>query len=564
MKIKRLLIFLTALCAVVPLARADAYAPVRQQWLDKAIASTPELKTDTVRPERLVTAVADPMAYQGWRLDPAGDMAGYLGSSLKEDKNKSVIVDFGRHLTGAFSFRVDLLDRVLDGPIRLRFTFAEVPAELATPFDPYPGTISRGWLQDETVTVEFTDSVYTLPRRLSGRYMKIEVLGHPVDCDFTMGDLVFVATSSAPEIDPAVRDIPLSPEFAAIDRTALATLAECMQTVYEDGPKRDRRLWIGDVYLESLANSLTFKNHELTRHCLYLLAALANEDGRLHANVFEFPVPHPQRGSFCYSYSLLFNMALAEYLAATGDYDTALDLWPVARNQIDNILTFVDERGIFDRFRPGGFNWLFFDWRDGIEESTAMQGLVIMVLERTRKLAKDLSAHAVAKGVANPAAGTKAWADTASKMRKAARRYLYDKKSKAFVSGYEGYIPTQKSVLSQVWMVLADVVPAKEGADLLGRALVSDDFIRLGSPYAHHFLVEAMIKCGMDKEARDLVADYWGGMVRKGADTFWEVYDPADDYLSPYKFHPVNSYCHAWSCTPAYFLRRYPSVFQGI
>ena len=532
---------------------ADVYASQRQGWLDKAIASTPVLNTDTVHPVGLVKAVADTSAYQGWRVDPAGEIGSYLGSSLKDEKNKSVTVDFGRHLTGTFSFRVDLLDRVLDGPIRLRFTFAEVPAELAVPFDPYPGTISRGWLQDETVTVEFTDSVYTLPRRLSGRYMKIDVLGHPSDCDFAMGDLAFTATTSAPEIAPETLDIPLSDEFAAIDRTALATLAECMQTVYEDGPKRDRRLWIGDVYLESLANNLTYKNHDLTRHCLYLLAALANEDGRLHANVFELPEPHPQRGSFCYSYSLLFNMALAEYLAATGDSETARDLWPVAKAQIDNMLTFVDERGIFDRFRPGGFNWLFFDWRDGIEESTAMQGLAIMALEQTADLGKRL-------GMADD---TKGWNATASKMRKAARKHLYDKNARAFTSGYEGFIPSQKSVLSQVWMVLADVVPAKEGAELLSRALSDPEFIRLGSPYAHHFLVEAMIKCGMTDQARALVADYWGGMVRKGDDTFWEVYDASDDYLSPYRFYPVNSYCHAWSCTPAYLLRRYPAVFQN-
>ena len=55
-----------------------------------------------------------------------------------------------------------------------------------------------------------------------------------------------------------------------------------MQTVYEDGPKRDRRLWIGDLYLEALANAHTFKNHELTKHCLYLLAAFANDEGLLH------------------------------------------------------------------------------------------------------------------------------------------------------------------------------------------------------------------------------------------------------------------------------------------
>ena len=44
-------------------------------------------------------------------------------------------------------------------------------------------------------------------------------------------------------------------------------------------------------------------------------------------------------------------------------------------------------------------------------------------------------------------------------------------------------------------------------------------------------------------------------MVKAGADTFWEVYDPSNADLSPYGSVLVNSYCHAWSCTPAYLLR---------
>ena len=55
---------------------------------------------------------------------------------------------------------------------------------------------------------------------------------------------------------------------------------------------------------------------------------------------------------------------------------------------------------------------------------------------------------------------------------------------------------------------------------------------------------------------------YWGGMVQKGADTFWEVYDPNDDCRSPYNSHLVNSYCHAWSCTPVYFINKYLEIFQ--
>ena len=44
-------------------------------------------------------------------------------------------------------------------------------------------------------------------------------------------------------------------------------------------------------------------------------------------------------------------------------------------------------------------------------------------------------------------------------------------------------------------------------------------------------------------------------MVELGADTFWEVFVPEDERASPYRTPLLNSYCHAWSCAPAYFLR---------
>jgi hypothetical protein len=69
-------------------------------------------------------------------------------------------------------------------------------------------------------------------------------------------------------------------------------------------------------------------------------------------------------------------------------------------------------------------------------------------------------------------------------------------------------------------------------------------------------VVEALLEAGLREEASALLHAYWGGMIRKGADTFWEVYLPDDDFASPYKSHLVNSYCHAWSCTPTYFLRK--------
>lgn len=111
-------------------------------------------------------------------------------------------------------------------------------------------------------------------------------------------------------------------------------------------------------------------------------------------------------------------------------------------------------------------------------------------------------------------------------------------------------------------MILSETLSAKEGERALSAVLDDPTTCYPGSPYAYHYVIEAMIQCGMNDRAKELLKSYWGGMVEKGADTFWEVYDPNDDFKSPYGFFPVNSYCHAWSCTPVYFINKYKDIFQ--
>jgi len=60
----------------------------------------------------------------------------------------------------------------------------------------------------------------------------------------------------------------------------------------------------------------------------------------------------------------------------------------------------------------------------------------------------------------------------------------------------------------------------------------------------------------MKQQAIDEIKAYWGKMVEFGADTFWELFDPNNLNYSPYGSKIINSYCHAWSCTPAWFIRQ--------
>lgn len=65
------------------------------------------------------------------------------------------------------------------------------------------------------------------------------------------------------------------------------------------------------------------------------------------------------------------------------------------------------------------------------------------------------------------------------------------------------------------------------------------------------------------KQMKSVTLDFGRHMVRLGADTFWEYYVPEDHMFSSYNGYTLlNSYCHAWSCTPVYFIVNYPDVFQ--
>ncbi|UKI31607.1 MAG: hypothetical protein L6W00_28320 [Lentisphaeria bacterium] len=46
-------------------------------------------------------------------------------------------------------------------------------------------------------------------------------------------------------------------------------------------------------------------------------------------------------------------------------------------------------------------------------------------------------------------------------------------------------------------------------------------------------------------------------MIQAGMNVFPEVFVPDNPRLTPYGNDPrINSACHAWSCAPAYFLRK--------
>lgn len=541
-----------ALTLVSMTMSAQCYTKSQQEaWLQKAEACKPVLNKTIHHPVREVKIVADANAFQGFKAVEDGNINDLYSKSFKE--KKEVVVDFGEHLVGNVSFKIKDIGPMQDAVLRFKVTFGEVPSDLGLPVEPYTGSLSRGWMQDFQCDVSY-DGCYTFNRRITARYMKIEAVGTSIYSDFCFDNITFEATTSAGKSKAQLAST--TPQiFKDIARVSENTLKDCMQGVFEDGPKRDQRLWMGDLYLEALANTASFKEYNVTKRCLYLLAGLANpENGLLYSNMVEYPKPHAQQ-TFFVDYALSYILTLNDYLKATGDTETARDLWPVVKNQINTILAnAIDKNHLYSntgyQFKGMMVSIVFFDWAPvTLDNHAAIQGLLAHSIDCAYNIAK----------VIGKTDDVKAYPATAKQLRKAGYKTYWDAKKQIVVSGKE----CQESYTATSWAVLGNLIKGNEAQKAIRNVMQSTTAIKPGTPYANHFLVAAMLHCGMNSEAKKYVEDYWGGMVRLGADTFWEYYVPDNHLFSSYNGYTLlNSYCHAWSCTPIYFIVNYPEIFQ--
>lgn len=506
----------------------------RARWLEKAERLKPRLRATPLRPVSLVRPVADPSRFLRWRMERAAPADALRERLLR--RGDAVVLDFGRHLTGHLAFSIDGEGRGIDAPARLKLTFGEVAPEVAEPFDPYHGALSRAWLQDEVINIDVLPSSVELPRRYAFRFVKMEVVDTSPNYAVRLDRVRATALSSA-VADPPPLGGQASPLLRQIDTVSIATLRDCMQTVFEDGPKRDRRLWIGDLRLQALTNYATFRNYDLVKRCLYLFAAFPREDGMVAACVFEDPKPH--RGhEYIIDYAALYGAAVLDYANASNDWAAARELWPVVRRQIEILDGYVGGDGLF---AAPARAWVFIDWSNALDRSAAMHGVFVYSLRQAVALARQCG----------DARRAEEYGRRIAQLAAAGRAAFYDRERQVCTSGRKRQI----SWASQAWMVLSGILTQAEGAQAFRAIHGMADAVRPGAPYLYHYAAEAMIECGLKREALELIESYWGGMVKAGADTFWEVYDPSNAMLSPYNNVLVNSYCHAWSCTPAYLLR---------
>lgn len=101
-------------------------------------------------------------------------------------------------------------------------------------------------------SVDYLPQPVRIPRRHAFRFVRFDIIATSQRFGVKIEQPIAHAVSSAPVENPPELSFQKAGQDLAeekkrllreIDEASLLTLRNCMQTVYEDGPRRDMRLW---------------------------------------------------------------------------------------------------------------------------------------------------------------------------------------------------------------------------------------------------------------------------------------------------------------------------------
>lgn len=272
--------------------------------------------------------------------------------------------------------------------------------------------------------------------------------------------------------------------------------------------RSDRHSWTGDAHTSQAASMVAFGNYDFVKTNLLYTSTQYNGIA---------------------SYSLYWVLSLIDYYNYTGDKELLNNLLENASEKLDIAYEHYDKNpsrvfyGWDERLGAG------FENPDNEETRIAYKMLSIRTWNEFSKLLSYAG-----------------YSDLATKYESYAKEKVDElRKNDTWTNGLGVHAASDA--------INAGFANKKEYETLWMRAF-SDRLKRLSySPFNQYFIIQAMAKMQRYPEALTTIDDCWGGQIRYGGTTFFEVFRPSWNMISNPNDAPVNNQCgytsltHPWS-----------------
>ncbi len=325
-------------------------------------------------------------------------------------------------------------------------------------------------------------------------------------------------------------------EINAIYKVAYRTLHLCTRETFLDGIKRDRWYWSGDATQSYLMNFYSFFDTAVNERTMW--AIRGKDPMEAHLNLI-------------LDYSFYWVISLYDHYLYTGDAAFLQRIFPRA----ETLMAFCETKCDADGFAVGKeSDWVFLDWADmDMSGEVAAEQILFW---KSYTVMSELSRVLFGED-------EKGYGKKAEVLKEKIMNRFWDEKRGVFIHSVKDGKPTEKLTrYAGIFALLYGFCEGEMQEKIVSNMLLSESIMKIKTPYMRFYELSALLLSGKGETVLSGISDYWGGMLRLGATSFWEEYDPtATDHLSMYGRPYSKSLCHAWGAGPLYLFGRY---FLGV
>lgn len=315
--------------------------------------------------------------------------------------------------------------------------------------------------------------------------------------------------------------------------TMQLTTREC----FIDGIKRDRWTWSGDAYQSYLMNYYLSFDAQTVKNTIW---ALRGKD------------PVTSHSNTILDYTFFWFLGIYDYYMFTGDQHFISQVYPRMQTMMDYVLSRTNKNGMVEGLTG---DWVFVDWADGYMDKHGELSFEQVLF------AKSLETMALCAKLANNSTDQAKYEKLATDLRAKLLPAFWNETNKALVHNRLNGMPQEQITrYANMFAVFFNYLSPEQKQEIKKSVLLNDSVMKISTPYMRFYELEALCALGEQKEVMKEMKAYWGGMIREGATSFWEKYNPTDkgtQHLAMYGRPYGKSLCHAWGASPIYLLGKY-------
>ena len=316
------------------------------------------------------------------------------------------------------------------------------------------------------------------------------------------------------------------------------TLDLTTREFFTDGIKRDRWTWSGDAIQSYLMNYYLRFDVECVKRTIRQLRG--KDPVTAHVNTIM-------------DYTFYWFKSIGDYYDYTGDIAFIRELWTRMVTVMDYVLGRTNADGMAEAQAD---DWIFVDWTDFPMHKRGTlcfeQILFCKALETMQRCADLL-------GVSSD------YGRRADRLRQKIQATFWSDGHQAYLHAIEdGQMNSQITKFPNMFAILYGLADEQQQKQIMHSVMTNPDIDPITTPYMRFYELETLCRAGLHEQVLHEIRSYWGGMLREGATTFWEKYNPHEtgtQHLSMYGRPYGKSLCHAWGASPLYLLGRY---FLGV